>query len=227
MDDEVYFSGDEVWDQTLVQAIEQTVEDYDYCSGDEVWEQAMVQTLDRMEEEDWERAMVQSADQTEQQAAWEQESKRKRSIIPIKSSDDLCCARAIVTMRAWCHRNDPGHMSRNIWNILRNGYPQQAYQARKLHRLAGVAEGPCGIPELETFQRYLSPHYQLKVMSRHQPFVIIYRGPDAPHHNMLLKGGNHYEGCTTFSGFLKKRYWCHLCDKAVSNKNTHACQGRT
>ena len=130
-------------------------------------------------------------------------------------------------LRAASHRNDPGHMPRNNWNTLCQGLPRQATQARKLHRLAGVAEGPCGLPELEVFQRYLAPHYQLKVMSRQKPFFIIFRGPDAPHLIMLLKGGNHYEGCTTFSGFLKKRYWCHLCDKGVSNKNTHACEGRT
>ena len=34
----------------------------------------------------------------------------KKSILPIINSDELCCARAIVTMRAWCHRND-----RNTW----------------------------------------------------------------------------------------------------------------
>ena len=197
MADEVYFSEDEEWEQILVQALDQTLND-DYFSGDEVSEQSMVQTLDRLEKEeaDWERAMVQSLDQTE-------ESKRTKSIIPIKN--DLCCARAIVTMRAWCHRNDPGHMPRNNWNTLRQGYPRQADQARELHRLAGVAEGPCGLSELETFQRYLSPHYQIKVMSRHHPFKIIFRGPDAPQIIMLLKGGNHYEGCTTFSGFLPKK----------------------
>ena len=223
MDEEAYFSGDEVWDQTLVQALEQTG---DYFSGDEVYEQAMVQTLDQLEEEDWERAMVQSVDQAERQAAWEKESRRKKSIIPIKN--DLCCARAIVTMRAWCHRNDPGIMPWNNWNTLRQGHPRQAIQARELHRLAGVAEGPCGLQELEVFQRYLSPHYQLKVLSRHQPLIIIFRGADAPHLIMLLKGGNHYEGCTTFSGFLKKnRYWCHLCDKEIGNKRKHACQRQT
>ena len=226
MDDEVYFSGDEEWEQVLVQALEQTG-DEDYCSGDEVWEQAMLQTLDRLEEEDWEWAMVQSVDQAEQQAAWEKESKRKRSIIQIKNQDELCCARAIVTMRAWCHRNDPGCMPRNNWETLRNGYPRQGVYARQLHQATGVPEGPCSLPELETFQRHLAPTYQLKVMSRHHPFVIIFRGPDAPHLIMLLKGGNHYEGCTTFSGFLKKRYWCHFCDKAVSNKRKHACQRQT
>ena len=211
MDDEVYFSGDEVWEQVLVQSVDQTG-DEDYFSGDE----------------DWEQAMVQSLDQTEQQAAWEKESARKQSIIQIKNQDELCCARAIVTMRAYCHRNDPGHMPWNEWRTLLQGRPRQETRARELHRLAGVAEGPCGLPQLEAFQRYLSPHYQLKVLSRHHPFKIIFRGPDVPHLIMLLKGGNHYEGCTTFSGFLKKnRYWCHLCDKEIGNKRKHACQRRT
>ena len=197
----------------MVQAVEQTVEDY--FSGDEVSEQAMVQRLD----------------QAEQQAAWERESKRKRSIIPITNRDELCCARAIVTMRAWCHRNDPGCMPKNNWDTLRQGRPRQEKMARELHRAAGVPEGPCGLAELTTFQRYLStlvPPYQIKVMSRHHPFKIIFRGPDAPHLIMLLKGGNHYEGCTTFSDFLPKhRYWCHQCEKEIGNKRKHACQGRT
>ena len=95
-------------------------------------------------------------------------------------------------------------MPRSNWNTLRQGRPRQEKMGRELHQAAGVPEGACGLRELGMFQQYLSPHYQLKVMSRHQPFDIIYRGPDAPHLVMLLKGGNHYEGCTTFSGFLTK-----------------------
>ena len=87
--------------------------------------------------------------------ACEKDSKRKRSIIQIKNKD-LCCARAIVTMRAHCHRNDPGHMPWNTWKTLRDGYPRQGVMARDLHRLAGVPEGPCGLRELEAFQRYLA-----------------------------------------------------------------------
>ena len=106
--------------------------------------------------------------------AWEVDSKRKKSIIPIQNKDDLCCARAIVTMRAHCHRNDPGHMPWNNWKALSNGRPRQAVQARELHRLAGVAEGPCGLPELEALQRYLSPNYQIKVLSRQHPYKDLY-----------------------------------------------------
>ena len=140
--------------------------------------------------------MVQSLDQAEQRAAWKKESKRKQSIIPITNQDELCCARAIVTMRAWCHRNDPGCRSWNEWRTLLQGRPRQEKRARELHQAAGVREGPCGLSELETFQRYLSPNYQLKVLSRQHPFFLIFRGPDAPHLIMLLKGGNRYDGCT-------------------------------
>ena len=157
------------------------------------------------------------------------DNQRKRSIVTIKNKDDLCCARAIVTMRAWCHRNDPGPMGKNNWDTLRQGRPRQGVQARKLHRLAGVPEGPCAWEELDAFQRVLSPHYQLKVVCRSKPFFMIYCGPDAPHQIMLLKSDHHYEGCNSFSGFMNKSYWCHLCDRGFDHrtKDEHACEGRT
>ena len=136
--------------------------------------------------------------------AFEKDSKRKRSIIPIANRDNLCCARAIVTMRAHCHRNDPGHMPKNEWNTLSRGLPRQKTRAEELHRAAGVPEGPCGLPELKTFQRYLStldPPYQLKVLSRQHPFFLFFRGPDTPHTIVLLKSEHHYEGCTSLTGF--------------------------
>ena len=46
--------------------------------------------------------------------------KKKQSIITIKNQDDLCCARAIVTMWAWCHKDRDGE-SRALWNTLRQG----------------------------------------------------------------------------------------------------------
>ena len=120
MADDIYFSGDEEWERAMVQAVEQMVEDY--FSGDEVSDQAMVRSLD----------------QTEQQAAWEKKSKRKHSIISIKHQDTICCARAIVTTRAWLHRNDPGCMPKNEWDTLQRGLPRQEKRARELHRAAGV-----------------------------------------------------------------------------------------
>ena len=161
--------------------------------------------------------------------AMEEDSKRKQSIIPINNKDTLCCARAIVTMKAHCHRNDPGHMPRNNWETLKRGRPRQETLARQLHLDAGVPEGPCGLPELEKFQQFLAPHYQIKVVSRMKPFFIIFRGPEAPHIIYLLKSNQHYEGCTTMKGFVNRSYWCDYCDKGFDHKDRdeHPCEGRT
>lgn len=58
---------------------------------------------------------------------------------------------------------------------LKEGYPIQEKKAKELHSLAGVSEGPCGIPELKTFQE---AHllYQLKVLSVTPPYMLIYEG---------------------------------------------------
>ena len=164
--------------------------------------------------------------------AMDKDSARKQSIIQIKNKDNLCCARAIVTMKAWCHRNDPGHMPKNEWETLRKGYPRQKTRAEELHRAAGVPEGPCGLAELEKFQSYLStldPPYQMKVLSRHHPFFLIFRGPDADRKIILLKSDDHYEGCTTITGFINRSYWCHECDRGYNTNDAanHPCEGTT
>ena len=161
--------------------------------------------------------------------AMEKDSQRKRSIIRINNKDELCCARAIVTMRAHCHRNDPGHMPWNNWTMLRKGLPRQTTMARQLHQAAGVPEGPCGLAELNKFQQFLAPHYQLKVLSRQHPFFLIFRGPDAENKIILLKSDVHYEGCTTITGFINKSYWCHECDRGYNQNDAahHPCEGTT
>ena len=164
--------------------------------------------------------------------AMEKDSARKRSIIQIKNKDNLCCARAIVTMKAWCHRDDRHHMARSDWDALKRGFPRQGVYARQLHQAAGVPEGPCGLVELEKFQTYLStldPPYQLKVLSRHHPFFLIFRGPEADHKIIILKSDQHYEGCTTITGFINRSYWCHECDRGFEHNDAanHPCEGTT
>ena len=55
-------------------------------------------------------------------------------------------------MRAHCHRNEGKEEIRKYQN-LRKGYPVQTTMARQLHAIVGVPEGPCGVEELEQFQR--------------------------------------------------------------------------
>ena len=157
----------------------------------------------------------------------DRENKKKRCIVTVKNTDQLCCARAIVTMRAYCHKED-GVDALRLWDSLKKGYPVQQRQAQELHREAGVVEGPCGIEELRQFQQALGPQYQLIVMTRLKPFLLIFKGPEAPNKIRLLKSDSHFDGCTSFPAFLNRSYYCEVCARAfnTNDKANHICQGR-
>ena len=157
----------------------------------------------------------------------ERENKKKKCIITIKNNDQLCCARAIVTMRAHCHK-DQGVDELRQWDSLKKGYPVQQRLAQELHREAGVAEGPCGLQELRQFQLALGCNYQLLVMTRIKPFFLIFKGPDAPHQIQLLKSDDHFDGLTSFAAFRNRSYYCVECERAfnTNDKANHICQGR-
>ena len=157
----------------------------------------------------------------------DRENRKKRCIITIKNTDKLCCSRAIVTMRSFCHKNE-GVDSFREWENQKRGYPIQEQQAKELHRQAGVAEGPCGVEELHQFQQALSPSYQLLVMTRLKPFSLIFKGPDAPHKIRLLKSNDHFDGLTSFPAFLNRSYYCVDCQRGfnTNNKENHICEGR-
>ena len=109
----------------------------------------------------------------------------KNSIIWIRNSDELCCARAIVTLKArveWKLAEqkvqeeerspvpNPAQLQElkekaqdllTDYNTLRRTVEEkkkptlQLIYARHLHRAAGVQEGPCGLEEVKKFQEYL------------------------------------------------------------------------
>ena len=161
------------------------------------------------------------------QRCLDKENKKKKCIIPINNQDDLCCARAIVTMKAYCHKNE-GMDEFRKWDNLKRGYPVQKSEAQELHRQAGVDEGPCGLPELEQFQQALGSNYQLLVMARMYPFHLIYYGPPAPQKICLLKSNEHYDGVTSFSAFTNRGYYCFDCQRAfnTNDKSHHSCKGK-
>ena len=109
----------------------------------------------------------------------------KTSIIPILNSDELCCARAIVTLKArveWKlveqmvqeeERRPVPNLTQlqelkekaqdllTDYTTLRKTAEEkkkptlQLIYARHLHRAAGVPEGPCGMEEIKKFQQHL------------------------------------------------------------------------
>ena len=150
----------------------------------------------------------------------------KNSIVTIKNSDALCCARAIVTMKAYVDANynsrDPDYKN------LNQGRPIQGRRARELHRLAGVPEGPCGIPELKKFQAAL-PHHRIKVISLAPPYQVIFDGaPFGTKIIRLIKVHDHYNGCNSFNGFLSNSYFCDDCNRGYNTDDFkhHPCKGK-
>ena len=103
----------------------------------------------------------------------------------------------------------------------------QQRQAEAFHLEAGVAEGPCGLPELRQFRQALGPHYQLLVMTRIKPFFLIFKGPTAPHQIRLLKSNEHFDGCTSFPAFVNRSYYCVDCERRfnTNDRTNHTCQG--
>ncbi|CAH3144229.1 unnamed protein product [Porites evermanni] len=106
-------------------------------------------------------------------------------------------------------------------------YPVEQRQAQELHREAGVAEGPCGLPELRQFQQALGSQYQLLVMTRMKPFFLVFKGPAAPHQIRLLKSNDHFDGCTSFPAFVNRSYYCVNCERGfkTNDRTNHTCQG--
>ena len=180
----------------------------------------------------------------------------KKSIVEIHNKDELCCARAIVTMKAraeWKVIEKKVQEEREVSGLLqklrseekeakktydtlkhtKGKYTLQRKLAKHLHLVAGVPKGPCGRDELETFQSYLAaqdPPFQLKVFCD-QVKKPLFTGPikvDEDHVLVLLKSNNHYDGIASLKGFLNTSYYCHQCDRAFNtdDPDNHSCHGQ-
>ena len=155
----------------------------------------------------------------------EQFLRNKKSVVRIENNDELCCARALVTAKAyrdWGYRDEQ-------YKAIKKGGAFQKELARQLHRRARVPEGPCGLGELELFQIVLTD-YQIVVVSADHGYQIIFKGPRQPDHKLLclIKVQDHYHVCHSLSGFFGKNYFCLDCEKSFNSNDLqhHRCPGR-
>ena len=146
---------------------------------------------------------------------------KKRSIITIKNNDDLCLARALVVAIAKIEKDS------NYINLMNPERRTQEKKARELHELAKVPLGPCGLPEVELFQKYLT-NYEINIVSTSHNSSIIYP-PKPTTSNVtplyLHLHEKHYDVITTMPGFLGSTYFCHGCRKSYTDKHAHLCPG--
>ena len=148
---------------------------------------------------------------------------KKRSIITIRNNDNLCLARALVVAIAKIDK-DPKYkqmVNPEVFKI-------QEKKARELHEAANVPSGPCGIPEVELFQKYLT-NYEINIVSGNHDNSIIYPPKPSTNNNVtpiyLYLHDNHYDIITSMPGFLSDVYFCHKCRRSYSHKLGHLCPG--
>lgn len=145
----------------------------------------------------------------------------------MKNTDELCGARALVTMQSLA---DDRHQA--FSNMRHDETWDETWEclAKQLHQQTRVPEGPCGLGELEQFKIVLSD-YQIVVLSVDHAYQIIFNGPSKPDNKklILVKVGEHYHGCTSLKGFLGRSYFSWQCEKDFSNDDYahHPCQGKT
>ena len=148
----------------------------------------------------------------------------KKSVVKIKKEDELLCT---------CHRHHES-LGRCQRESPRPTLPQSQTRpsrprkkAKKLHLDAGVPEGPCGRPEIETFQRHLID-YQIVVLSVDHNYEIVFKGPPQDKQIILIKVGEHYHGCNSLSGFLGRGYFCIKCETSFNTDDIkhHPCKGK-
>ena len=141
---------------------------------------------------------------------------KKKSVVRIQNTDDLCMAHALVVAKAKVDE-DPQYKS-----IVDHRKPMQTRMAQELHANADVPLGPCGIEEAKQFQAYLT-EYQINIVSKEYNNKIIYSGPDKDKKIYLYMHNNHYDVITKMPGFFARAYYCHECKKAYNNVETHLC----
>lgn len=139
--------------------------------------------------------------------------KRRQCIIQIKNKDQLCCARAIVIIKARID-NDVQY------DHLKRGRSLQEFLAKKLHQDAGVAEAPCGREELKQFQEYRGPEYQLIVLEGMKGKILFKDRlfDQAPKVIALLKTENHYHGVTSIPALLNRNFFVNTARRCTATR---------
>ena len=155
--------------------------------------------------------------------SYEDMLKKKKCIITIRNKDELCCARAIVTLKARIDQDSQ-------YGNLRDGFPIQERLAKQLHRDAQVPEQACGPQELDAFQTFLGSQYQIMVLEGMKGQIIYKKSAydSAEHVLALLKIKSHYHAITSLPAFLNRSYFCRYCERAYDHETAekHNCKGQ-
>ena len=143
--------------------------------------------------------------------------KKKRSVIVINNTDNLCLARALAVAIARVEK-DPKYGA-----IISTQGHIQLQRALDLHQAANVPLGLCGLDEVKLFQKYLTG-YEITIISGDHDDSIIYPPEPGDKQPIYLYYHNkHFDVITKMPGFVSVCYFYHKCRKTYSNTTDHVC----
>ena len=143
--------------------------------------------------------------------------KKKKSVITITNTDNLCLARALAVAIARIENDPKYHQIRESKGRI------QLQRALDLHRAANVPLDLCGLDEVKQFQEYLA-NYEITVLSGdHGDSIIFPSEPGDKQPIYLYYHNKHFDVITKMPGFLSVSYFCHKCRKTYSNACDHMC----
>ena len=130
----------------------------------------------------------------------------KNSVIQIKNSDDLCCARALVTAKT---RVD----QQTKWSSIRHGGKLQRELALRLHDEARVPPGACSYDALKAFSKAPSlAGYQIILVDGNRSYHITTYGDPQDKQLILLHDHNRWKPYNTEGKHrCNKKKQCRAC----------------
>ena len=162
---------------------------------------------------------------------WSSEDvKKKRSLVQIVNSDNLCLARAIVVAEANLkkenHSGDENaaHFVKEYRKLCRKRLSCQKVEALKLMK-------KCGIPDDREGRVIDIPLYE-KVLERR---IVVFSSPEhkiyggSPNFGSTLflyysygeNGEGHFDTIVSMSGFMCKKFYCETC--MIGYNRNHSC----
>ena len=154
----------------------------------------------------------------------------KKRIVPIRNTDNLCGARAVMTAKYIVdekHRQqqNPNYKDPRLQSMKKGGRIQEML-AKELHQQSGVPEGPVGRDELAKFQEYLGSGYRLIVVYGEERNACHAFSPYSENQRLIILYHNkeHYDVITSLPGFFNQTYFCPYCLKGYNNEGHHRCE---
>lgn len=152
-----------------------------------------------------------------------------RCVLPIRNSDDICLARALVVAKTYAdHTHERKKREKKTklvsYQRLHQRKKEQTKAAKKLIKRAGLEERAFSIADIPRFEEVLTD-YQIIVVGTAQLNCIIYKSVARKKKKiLLLLHSNHFDVLKSLPAWFRKSYWCFECDVGYDMRTQHRCE---